>query len=225
LEVGDPRRDALLQRGERRGVAIDGRRPQAAPQRSAPVASRAGGDVEHRGPGRQQAEPAPDPRRRRQGLRGVRLHGQGGHIPRFRSIDPLHYGSHRRATIETAAALLRSRLVPRDLVLCGAARGAAILLPLVAHLAPGLLDWRIALALSALLAVAGLGWVCVVVRRELIAGQRSADLLHDLLDRQGAAEQLAALGSWVHDLRRNTLHWSEGAFRLFGVEPSAGVPP
>ncbi|HLS55358.1 MAG TPA: EAL domain-containing protein [Zeimonas sp.] len=121
--------------------------------------------------------------------------------------------------------MLRSRLAPRDLAPCGAALAAAILLPLVAHLAPALLDWRIALGLSALLAIAGLGWACVVVRRELIAGQRSAELLRDLLDRQGAAEQLAALGSWVHDLRRNTLHWSDGAFRLFGIEPSAGVPP
>src|SRR5690606_7442360 len=82
-----------------------------------------------------------------------------------------------RATIETAAALLRSRLAPRDLALCGAALTAAVLLPLVAHLAPALLDWRIALGLSALLAIAGLGWACVVVRRELIAGQRSAELL------------------------------------------------
>jgi diguanylate cyclase (GGDEF)-like protein/PAS domain S-box-containing protein len=130
-----------------------------------------------------------------------------------------------RATIETAAALLRSRLAPRDLALCGAALTAAVLLPLVAHLAPALLDGHTALGLSALLAIAGLGWTCFVVRRELIAGERSAALLRDLRDRQGAAEQLAALGSWVHDLRRNTLHWSEGAFRLFGIEPSAGVPP
>lgn len=43
--------------------------------------------------------------------------------------------------------------------------------------------------------------------------------------RQDEVERLAGLGSWIHDLRANTLHWSDGAFRLFGIESAAGVPP
>jgi len=41
---------------------------------------------------------------------------------------------------------------------------------------------------------------------------------------QDRVEQLAGLGSWTHDLQAETLHWSEGAFRLFGLDPAAGIP-
>lgn len=126
--------------------------------------------------------------------------------------------------IEPAAATLRSRLPPRDLAVCGVALAAAALSLLAAHFAPALLGWRAAITLAALAAAVGLGWLCIAARRELLAGTRSTELLRNLGDRQEAAEQLAALGSWVHDLRHNSLHWSDGAFRLFGIEPSAGAP-
>ncbi|HRO61726.1 MAG TPA: EAL domain-containing protein, partial [Burkholderiaceae bacterium] len=41
---------------------------------------------------------------------------------------------------------------------------------------------------------------------------------------QQIAERLAGLGAWVHDLGDKRLHWSEGAFRLFGIDPMAGEP-
>ena len=41
---------------------------------------------------------------------------------------------------------------------------------------------------------------------------------------QQIAERLAGLGAWVHDLGDQRLHWSEGAFRLFGIDPMAGEP-
>ncbi|RPH61047.1 MAG: hypothetical protein EHM83_13565, partial [Burkholderiales bacterium] len=138
---------------------------------------------------------------------------------RYITPDP-----RRRATIEPAATL-RARLPRRDLVVCAVVLVAAALVPLLAYLAPATIGWRAALALSALLAIAALGALYPALRQQLLAGERTTEVLHDLRDRQQAAEQLAALGSWVHDLRQNTLQWSEGAFRLFGIEPAAGVPP
>jgi len=76
-------------------------------------------------------------------------------------------------------------------------------------------------------ALAGAG--CVVAlraarhRREARARQR-AEAMSRSSESQDRVEQLAGLGSWTHDLHANTLHWSEGAFRLFGLDAAAGVP-
>ena len=139
---------------------------------------------------------------------------------RYITPDPL-----RRSTIAPVSDSPSSRLSSRDLAVCAVALAAAAGLLLVAWAAPSPSAWRAALAASAVVAIAGLGWVCIAMRRELRAGRRSIELLRDLGEHQQAAEQLAALGSWVHDLRRNTLHWSDGAFRLFGIDRSEGVPP
>ncbi|MGD9943136.1 MAG: EAL domain-containing protein [Burkholderiaceae bacterium] len=61
-------------------------------------------------------------------------------------------------------------------------------------------------------------------RRELEHERESAAALDALRRRHEASEGLASIGSWVHDLRQNTMHWSPGAFRLFGIETQAGVP-
>jgi PAS domain-containing protein len=109
-------------------------------------------------------------------------------------------------------------------VICGGALGAAALLAFTAHFAPALIGWRTALTLSTLISIAGLGWVCASLQRRLASSEHSAAVLRALRDRQQAAEHLAALGSWMHDLRRNTLHWSDGAFRLFGIDAASGAP-
>lgn len=40
----------------------------------------------------------------------------------------------------------------------------------------------------------------------------------------GEAEQMAALGLWEHNLLTNRFTWSEGTFRLFGIDPHQGEP-
>jgi diguanylate cyclase (GGDEF)-like protein/PAS domain S-box-containing protein len=144
--------------------------------------------------------------------------GSSGSI-RYITTDP-----RRRSTIETPAAPPRHAASRRDLAICATALGAAALLAFAAHFAPALIGWRSALTLSTLVSIAGLGWVCASLQRRLESSENTAALLSELNSRQQAAEHLAALGSWVHDLRRGTLHWSGGAFRLFGIEPTAGVP-
>lgn len=80
-------------------------------------------------------------------------------------------------------------------------------------------------AASGMAAVAALGAALLARARRRRPEPEGADALLHSCARQDDVEQLAGLGSWLHDLRANTLHWSEGAFRLFGIDPGAGVPP
>jgi len=79
------------------------------------------------------------------------------------------------------------------------------------------------LLLSTAIAVVFVGWLAFPLLRGRM-GRRDLSLRSTLGDREAIAERLAGLGSWVHDLRGNSLHWSEGAFRLFGIDPTAGEP-
>ncbi|HEY0878602.1 MAG TPA: PAS domain-containing protein, partial [Zeimonas sp.] len=74
---------------------------------------------------------------------------------------------------------------------------------------------------------AALGAIALASARQVrrARARRGAEALLRSSARQDGVEQLAGLGSWIHDLHANTLHWSEGAFRLFGIDPAAGVPP
>ncbi|HLT28041.1 MAG TPA: EAL domain-containing protein [Zeimonas sp.] len=77
----------------------------------------------------------------------------------------------------------------------------------------------------AALAAAGSALVLALVRRRSSAPpSNGADAWLRSAKRQNDVERLAGLGSWIHDLQANTLHWSEGAFRLFGIDPASGVP-
>ncbi len=124
-----------------------------------------------------------------------------------------------KPAVDVTTAAAHAGLPPWLLIVAGAV-AAALLLGLLQ--APG---WVWGLAL---LACAGLAlWAD---RRR----QRSAALVHtqnaslqalQALQRQyGSAEQMASLGIWVHDLERNVLHWSDGTFRLFGVDAANGEP-
>ncbi|MBN9426693.1 MAG: EAL domain-containing protein [Burkholderiales bacterium] len=62
-------------------------------------------------------------------------------------------------------------------------------------------------------------------RNELEHERQAAATLDELRRRHEASENLASIGSWVHDQRHNTMYWSPGAFRLFGIDPASGVPP
>ena len=102
---------------------------------------------------------------------------------------------------------------------------AALALVLAAWIVPLPVPPQALLTGAALIALAAFGGLYLALRRTLRVARRSDDLLRDLDEHRRAAEQLAALGSWVHDPRRNAQQWSDGAFRLFGIDPAAGVPP
>jgi len=72
-------------------------------------------------------------------------------------------------------------------------------------------------------AVAFGGWLLLpLVRARLHGPGASPD--QAMPERERVAERLAGLGSWVHELRDNRLHWSEGAFRIFGIAAAGGEP-
>ncbi|MCM5569503.1 EAL domain-containing protein [Burkholderiaceae bacterium FT117] len=80
------------------------------------------------------------------------------------------------------------------------------------------------IVLFALVCAVGFGaWLLYPQLRARLA-PRTAARATEPQDREQVAERLAGLGSWVHELRDNRLRWSDGTFRLFGVEPSAGEP-
>ena len=101
--------------------------------------------------------------------------------------------------------------------------GVALVIAAGLWLDPPAEVWAVALALLAL----G-GWVLYrrAARSARTVALQSAALasLEKLQAQYGAAEQMASLGIWVHDLQRNRFHWSEGAFHLFGIEPAQGEP-
>ncbi len=87
----------------------------------------------------------------------------------------------------------------------------------------GIAGW--AGALAAVAGAIGLLALRAARRARASRARQSAEASYRSSARQDGIEQLAGLGSWTHDLHANTLHWSEGAFRLFGLDPAAGVPP
>lgn len=84
----------------------------------------------------------------------------------------------------------------------------------------------VALACAVAALGGALGAVAIIRLRRVRRSQvhERAGVLSRSNARQDSVEQLAGLGSWIHDLQANSLQWSDGAFRLFGVEPQAGVP-
>jgi hypothetical protein len=48
--------------------------------------------------------------------------------------------------------------------------------------------------------------------------------LEELQGQYGVAESLAVLGSWVYDIQDDRFHWSDGAFRVFGIDASQPPP-
>ncbi|MGE0800888.1 MAG: EAL domain-containing protein [Lautropia sp.] len=48
--------------------------------------------------------------------------------------------------------------------------------------------------------------------------------LAELQAQYGVAEGLAVMGSWVYDLLEDKFYWSDGSFRVFGIEREHGAP-
>ncbi|MGA2231897.1 MAG: GAF domain-containing protein [Tepidisphaeraceae bacterium] len=55
--------------------------------------------------------------------------------------------------------------------------------------------------------------------------QAANDALVDSRQKLVEAERIAHLGHWERDLKTNILHWSNEAFRIFGLEPQPGGFP
>lgn len=107
------------------------------------------------------------------------------------------------------------------LALAAAAVALAIALPLFF---PRLLLWNeVLLIISGIVAV-----TCAELARRARRArtEQHAEVvrLRTLLEHNEAAERMANLGIWIHDLVAETFAWSPGAYHLFGIEPAAGVP-
>ena len=113
------------------------------------------------------------------------------------------------------------------------ARLKVFALPLVLALAllagalvwPDLVGDHFWLALPlALVAIAGFAWGLFEVSEELGEQKAVNRRLSDLQAQYGVAEGLAVMGSWVYDLVDEKFYWSEGSFRVYGLDPENGPP-
>jgi diguanylate cyclase (GGDEF)-like protein len=101
----------------------------------------------------------------------------------------------------------------------------ALVLLAVARIAPT--RWGEAGALALPLALLALGVLAYSALRGLeLSGERRRrnSRLSDLLAQYGATESVAALGAWVYDVAADRFHWSEGAYRVFRLDPSKPPP-
>ncbi|MCL4746823.1 MAG: EAL domain-containing protein [Burkholderiaceae bacterium] len=91
----------------------------------------------------------------------------------------------------------------------------------------GLADWPLAILLAALVWALAAGALALRNRRSsqnLARAREQLRLLEELQGQHGIAENLGAFGTWLFDRASNRLVWSAGAFRLHGIERSAGEP-
>lgn len=48
--------------------------------------------------------------------------------------------------------------------------------------------------------------------------------LHAINAQLNEAQRIAGIGSWTHTLGTDLPEWSDEMFRIFGIDPSSGVP-
>lgn len=103
--------------------------------------------------------------------------------------------------------------------------GLAVLLIVAGFVFPDALARNFWYALPiALLAIAGFGYGLFQVSEDLREQRVINKRLTELQAQYGVAEGLAVMGSWVYDLLEDRFYWSEGSFRVFGIEPEHGAP-
>lgn len=102
---------------------------------------------------------------------------------------------------------------------------AAALAVIVASLtSPERLGLAIAIPLTCGLVILGISLLLRQRHRALEASVGRLEALERMRSQHDAAEALASLGTWVHELAEERFEWSVGAFRLFGLSPD-GPPP
>lgn len=90
---------------------------------------------------------------------------------------------------------------------------------------PDVLGGAAALALPvALVALGIVAFVLLNAVEQLGDERRIVRRLSELQAQYGVAESLAVLGSWVYDIAEDRFYWSDGAFRVFGIDPSQPPP-
>ena len=64
----------------------------------------------------------------------------------------------------------------------------------------------------------------VGIQQDITDRKRHELALEERTDKLELAESVAEMGHWSVDLRTNKLHWSEGVFRIYGIDPEWGEP-
>ena len=119
----------------------------------------------------------------------------------------------------------QARRRPRGWLLFGVMSLLAVGLYLASVAWPDELGAAMPLALLvALLALAVFGFTLYHTAENLREQRGMVQRLSELQAQYGVAESLAVLGSWVYEIATDRYYWSEGAFRVFGVEPEQGEP-
>jgi diguanylate cyclase (GGDEF)-like protein/PAS domain S-box-containing protein len=113
----------------------------------------------------------------------------------------------------------------RGLVVVAVSLSLAIGLHVAARLFPETLGGAAAFALPvAMLAIGVIAFVLLRAVEQLAEERRIVRRLGELQAQYGVAESLAVLGSWVYDIGEDRFYWSDGAFRVFGIDPSEPPP-
>jgi diguanylate cyclase (GGDEF)-like protein/PAS domain S-box-containing protein len=76
----------------------------------------------------------------------------------------------------------------------------------------------------ALIALGVIAFILLNVAEQLARERDVVSRLSALQSQYGVAESLAVLGSWVYDILEGRFYWSDGAFRVFGIDPHHPAP-
>ncbi len=121
---------------------------------------------------------------------------------------------------------VQARTRRRGWVVVGGALALAAALHLGARAFPEALGAAAAFVLPiALLALGAVAFILLDVAEQLAEQRAVVRRLSELQGQYGVAESLAVLGSWVYDLPEERFFWSQGASRVFGVDPEQPPPP
>ena len=63
------------------------------------------------------------------------------------------------------------------------------------------------------------------LERQRVEAEASALLAKETHRIALMAEEVAGIGNWSIDVKSGAVHWSDGVFRIFGLDPKDGVPP
>ena len=112
----------------------------------------------------------------------------------------------------------------RSLLVLVLALGAAALALSGPVFLPQQIQWHQALLAVGVIAVLASVWSVRRASGALAHQDHEIDRLSALSRESEAAERLASLGTWVHDLAAEEFFWSIGTFAIFGIDPAEGPP-
>jgi diguanylate cyclase (GGDEF)-like protein/PAS domain S-box-containing protein len=120
---------------------------------------------------------------------------------------------------------VQARTQRRGWAVVGVSLALAATLHLGARVFPDVLGASAAFALPvALIALGVVAFILLNVAEQLAEQRGVVRRLSELQSQYGVAESLAVLGSWVYDIPEDRFYWSDGAFRVFGIDPDQAPP-